>query len=247
MQKPYLKLYRKFGSYTAWIVDGEWLRKNVDIDFTNFAYHGDKSYVPDKQWWLDVDLGIKEYDFYLANVMTRYWTVKEGGSVDEARITGDKVEKKERSRANPKKYTDIDSEDVDKKDAGKIGSVQVSIVAGDQVRAIDEDYWGGGHDLVYSYVKPKRTIWLDNSQLPKSYRKMLVHEYFERSLMAFGIKYEQAHFRASIVEHYCREYPKMTNTILKYIENHEKDKKGLLKLVDLLGNREEKLLNKNGG
>ena len=234
MKKPYLKLYRKIGPYTSWIVDGEWIREHVDIDFTNFAYHYAQKYVPDKQFWLDVDLGVKEYQFYLDNLIARYFAVKDDGmDTEEARAVGDKVEKKERSKANPH-FKDIDSSNIDKKPVGKIGSVRVFVVPGDQVRALDDDYWGGGHDLVYPYVKPKNSIWLDDSQLPKSYRKLLVHEFYERSIMAFGMSYEDAHYRASIVELYCRIYPKVTKTILEYLQSHEKDKDALLRLPKLL-------------
>jgi signal peptidase I len=234
VKKPYIKLYRQLGPYSVWIVDGEWLRKNKDIDFTNFGYHGDKPYIPDKEWWLDVDLGVIEYRFYLENVMTRYFAVKEGATTDEARILGDKAEKKERAKANPSKYKNISSEDIKKKYVGKIGDVNVYIVAGDEVRVLDEDYAEGGHDIVYPYVKPSYSIWLDDSLKKKAYRLILVHEFYERSMMAFGMKYERAHYRASIIELWCRDYPQMTNAILLYIAKNEKNEKALIKLPELL-------------
>lgn len=234
MQKPYLKFYKKIGPHSVYIVDGDYVRSHIDIDFTNFGYHAEQDYIPENEWWFDKDYETVEYRFYIDNLLVREKYIQGGATTTEARVAGDKFEKRERAKANPKLYTHVDFTNVKKHKVGTIGTVTVYIVAGDQVRVIDEDYAEGGHDIVYKYIRPPHTIWLDDSLKPTAYRWLLIHEFYERSIMAFGMKYEDAHYRASIVELYCRLYPKMTNPILDYLQRHEKDKNVLLRLPKLL-------------
>lgn len=53
MRKPYIKKLRKIGGVSVWLVDGGWVRENLDVDFTEGGNGYVKSYIPKSQAWID--------------------------------------------------------------------------------------------------------------------------------------------------------------------------------------------------
>lgn len=95
------------------------------------------------------------------------------------------------------------------------GDVKVYLVRGDLVRSLFyPDFTQGGHDKVYKFV-PKGEVWIDDDLFIKERVFVIIHELFERALMAKGMTYNKAHERASKIEYYCRTKPKMIEKILK--------------------------------
>jgi Mn-dependent DtxR family transcriptional regulator len=61
-----------------------------------------------------------------------------------------------------------------------------------------------GNDRVDSYI-PKNEVWLENSLSAFDRRALLVHELWERRLMAGGMDYDAAHERADRLEKSVRK------------------------------------------
>ena len=57
MKKPYIKKVDEIGPLTVWIVDGQYVRKNIDEEFTNFGQHYCFRFIPLHEFWLDKEHG----------------------------------------------------------------------------------------------------------------------------------------------------------------------------------------------
>jgi hypothetical protein len=95
------------------------------------------------------------------------------------------------------------------------GDVKVWLVRGDLVRSLFfTDFTQGGHDKVYKFV-PKGEVWIDDDLFKKERVFVIIHELYERYLMAKGMTYNQAHEKASRIEYRCRKNPKIIEKTLK--------------------------------
>lgn len=215
--------YDKRGPVTAYIVDGPYIRKNIDPEFTNFAQHWDKPYVPENEVWLDKENVPNEYPYTLENALTQRREMASGKSYNEALKRGDAVEKRERVRANPPKKGDEKLnpqliEDAKKELLGTIGKdkIPVWLVAGDMIRETDPDFVEGGNDGAYPWM-PKNTIIIDDDISPEERPAIIVHEGTERDrIINKGMKYPEAHKLSSQDEHEYREDPAKFEASKKY-------------------------------
>ena len=57
-------------------------------------------------------------------------------------------------------------------------------------------------------------VWLDDDLSINDRKFVLIHELRERSLMAKGMSYAQAHNRASVLEFHCRRHPEELDELL---------------------------------
>jgi len=222
MKKPYLKKIRKIGNYTAWLVDGNYVRKNIDEEFTNYGHHYKFKFIPENEFWIDHENVAGEEKYYIDNMLAIMKSIKKGKTYNEAVLIAEKVEKTERKksklakRAHKKLIRGKDSlKDIYKKKIKpKNCQLKVWIVDGEFVR--DEffiDFTEGGHDKVYHFI-PHNEIWIDNDVAPKERNFVLLHEIHERNLMAKGWEYERAHADSSHIEFFCRHHPKKTRVLL---------------------------------
>ena len=88
-----------------------------------------------------------------------------------------------------------------------LGRVKIYAVNGTLIRnKVYIDFIGGGHGYIYSFI-PKDEIWIDNDFLdnPVETEAIILHEMVERRLMQKGMKYQDAHDLANIVEVKWRE------------------------------------------
>lgn len=75
----------------------------------------------------------------------------------------------------------------------KKGKLRIVYVDGRIVRKyIDPYFISGGHEFVYNYI-PKNEVWIDDRNYKEESSFVLVHEVFERQLMAKGRDYHSAH------------------------------------------------------
>lgn len=205
------KQYEKRGPVTAYIVDGNLIRKDIDPEFTNFSYHQDKPYIPENEIWLDKEYGETEYPYFFDNALTQMREMASGKSYDEALKRGDAIEQRERVRNNPpekgeskpKVVEDLKKELIGTADKGK---VQVYLVNGDMIREKVPTFTEGGNDQAYKWV-PKNTVIIDDQIVPEERRFVIAHELYERGKMLAGLSYNKAHPLASQIEHEYREDP----------------------------------------
>ncbi len=62
---PYVQRLERRGPVSVWLVDGAYVRKNVDEEFSNFGHHYSCSAIPQDEVWLDQEAVPDEQRFFL--------------------------------------------------------------------------------------------------------------------------------------------------------------------------------------
>jgi hypothetical protein len=213
MKKPYFKKLDEIGPITVWIVDGQYVRKYLDEEFTNFGQHYRFPFIPKREFWIDREFGPGEQQFFIDHLLVEHRFMAAGMTYDRALEKADAVEKRERHKTelieelHVQKKMDV-IKNIHKKLLKKYSrEVKVWIVRGELVRGLFFiDFTEGGHDKVYHFV-PEKEVWLDDDLGPRERRYVLLHELHERSLMSLGWTYSRAHREASKIEFHCRAHP----------------------------------------
>jgi len=213
MKKPYLKKIEDIGGIVVWIVDGQFVRKNIDEEFTNFGQHYRFPFIPKGEFWLDREFGPGEQQFFIDHLLVEYRLMTSGMGYDQALEKADAVERRERRKTEfikeirSLKKTAIIG-DIHKRLLRKYSSrLKVWIIRGELVRGLFFiDFTEGGHDKVYHFV-PENEVWLDDDLGPRERKFVLLHELHERFLMSKGWTYSRAHRDASRAEYFCRAHP----------------------------------------
>jgi len=213
MKKPYIKKFDQIGDIAVWIVDGVYVRKSIDEEFTNFGQHYRFRFIPKNEFWIDKEFGPGEEQFFIDHLLVERKLMAAGMPYDSALEKADAVEKKERRRSEMiRLVSSLDREHViaavHKRPLNKYSAkVKVWIVKGELVRSLFFiDFTEGGHDKVYHFV-PKNEVWLDDDLGPGDRKYVLLHELHERHLMTLGWPYFKAHRSASRIEYHCRAHP----------------------------------------
>lgn len=217
MKKPYKKKVGKIGDLTVWIVDGSYVRKNIDEEFTTCGEHYVIHKIPRNELWFDSGINKDDEKYFIDYILTEYQFMSKGYSYETAWKEGNKVQKREREKDKGfKKIKKLDVKEsykiiqrIHKKLIKKYSNnLQVWIVNGKIVRDFFFiDFVDGGHDKVYSFV-PQNEIWIDENVVNKERKFVLLHEAHERYLMSKGLNYRKAHFDSSMIEHRYRTNPK---------------------------------------
>jgi hypothetical protein len=239
LQKPYYKLYKKIGKLTAWLVDGEFIRNNIDIEFTNYAqrqgwnnYVETRSfdYIPENELWIDKYRIPGEEKFYIDSmVLMRDLLNKKIKHKEAIKIADIKeINARKKSSKGKKHFSltkskaiNIIHKNIIKKYSNNI--IKVWLVNGRLVRDIYfTDFAQGGNDKIYKFI-PKNEIWIDDNLNPKEHKYVILHELYERNLMALGESYDIAHPKASKLELKFRKDSKgLVERIKKEIHKHIK-------------------------
>jgi hypothetical protein len=213
MKKPYIKKIDQIGPRSVWIVDGQYVRKNIDEEFTNFGQHYGFRFIPLNEFWIDKEHCKGEEHFFIDHLLVENRLMAKGMSYDKALEKADIVERRERRKVELiRKISRLAKKDIvadiHKRLLKKYsGTVKVWIVRGELVRSLYFiDFTEGGHDQVYHFV-PKNEVWLDDDLGPGERRFVLLHELHERHLMTLGWPYSKAHRSASKIEYHCRAHP----------------------------------------
>lgn len=154
LELPYLEKDSTYGDIIVFIVDGNYVRTNVDEEFTNFGHHFRYLFIPENEFWIDVETPKEERKYFIDHLLVEYKLMKEGKSYNEALEYADKVEKRERKRKSKltaKKRLHIDMSIYKSEYRVLSDKLTVWLVDGKLVRDLyDVDFVEGGHDLVYS-------------------------------------------------------------------------------------------------
>jgi hypothetical protein len=240
MRKPYIKKIAKRGNINVWLIDGKYVRENLNHEFTNFGQHYIFKFIPQNEFWIDREHKKGEAKFFIDHMLIEHRLMAEGKSGSDAMSAGDKVERRE--RRNSELAKEIYKEKEDKKDLiervhkellKEYGpKINVWIVSGELVRDFFyTDFTEGGHNRVYAFI-PENEIWLDDDLGLQERKFVLLHELHERGLMPdnkqINIKnrgvivnenytktYNSAHQSASRLEYFCRHHPEKLEEKLK--------------------------------
>ena len=210
---PYLRKIGTRGDITVWVVDGSYVRANLDEEFTNYAQHYAFKCIPPNEFWLDKEAKEDEQKFFIDHLLVEHRLMAKGASYDDALEAADKSEAAERKRsgdiakvATKKGLPDPAKVHVRLWKALESG-VSIWIVNGRLVRSVfDIDLTEGGHDHVYEFV-PEGEVWIDNDLEEAERAYVLLHELHERNLMAKGWTYTKAHEDSSKIESHMRHHP----------------------------------------
>jgi hypothetical protein len=209
----YLKKLDEIGTIAVWTVNGKYVRKAIDEEFTNFGQHYRFRFIPTHEFWIDREHGLGEQQFFIDHLLVEHRLMAGGMPYDKALEKADAVEKKERRKTELiREISGLPRagivENIHKRLLKKYsGAVMVWVVKGELVRSLYFiDFTEGGHDKVYHFV-PKNEVWIDDDIGPGERRFVLLHELHERHLMSLGWAYFKAHNSASKIEYHCRAHP----------------------------------------
>jgi len=196
----YLKHLYDVGGFKVMEVDGDWIRSNLEPDFTNYGQPLRWSFIPPDELWVDKENRPGESGYFVSNMLEQHRQMSLGRSWEDALKSGAEVERKERSKVYRMDQPPKDPHSYELEYLGDGYGAKIYLIDGEKVRTfLDPDFTEGGHDQVYSYVPPK-TIWLDNDLPPTEIDPVLVHEGVEREMMANGMTYPDAHREALKIE-----------------------------------------------
>jgi hypothetical protein len=99
IKMPYLEKIGERGKFHVWIVDGSYIRTQIDEEFTNFGHHLSFPYIPENEFWLDREAENDERRFFIEHLLIEHRLMSKGRPYDEALVIADQAERKERRRA----------------------------------------------------------------------------------------------------------------------------------------------------
>lgn len=209
----------KIGKIRVCEVDGQYIRRNVDEEFTNFGQHHRFRFIPKHEFWIDHETAPNETRFYIDHLLVEWKLMSSGASYKKAIAAADKIEKLERAKSKKArrfKATENPPKALYKKRLKTYGDkISVWIVDGELVRDLYFiDFTEGGHEFVYPFVPPGE-VWIDDDITPKERKFVILHELHERNLMSQGMSYEDAHASSSRIEYHGRHFPKTMDKKLK--------------------------------
>ena len=234
----YIKKIKSINGYDIWLVNGCYIRKNINENFVEYDHHLNHSFVPKNELWIDEETNPDEWRFFTDHMFTEFNLVKKTGKdIKEVAEEADVLEKQERETELKKKHLyklkNNHKELLDKvrkKFLEEYGNdnVKIWLVDGKMVRNFFfVEYAEGGHDKVYDFI-PENEIWIDEILPPKEIKFIIFHELRERNLMLKGKKYQEAHRSATLAEDYYRDYPETLDMKIKEeMENTKKLKNAI--------------------
>jgi hypothetical protein len=207
MRKPYLAHLGRHERLDAHLVDGEWIRNHLDIDFTNGAHHLTRPYIPREEIWVDREApGAGELEFLVRHQVRQRELMLRGVSYLRALARCNRVERRERRAAwrRPLPSGPGARHRVRRKQLGSDVRSEVWLVDGRGVRDLfDPNFTEGGHHLRYRFI-PTREIWIDDALVVTEREFVIAHEAHELELMRDGMGYDAAHERALVLERRLR-------------------------------------------
>jgi hypothetical protein len=213
---PYMVLLDTIGPHEVWLVDGGWVRKNKEIEFTNYGHGRDPMFrgkIPMNEFWIESGCNPDEYPFFIDRMLAEGYYLSRLMPHLKAERESMKVEKRsrEKARGDRGKYKDTEvnvhlNELVFPNLKNK--TIKIWVVDGKKVRdSMDNFFCHGGHDLVYPDYVPSNEIWVDGTAPRNEHDFLLIHEINERNRMEGGMTYEKAHPISSKIEYQCRWSP----------------------------------------
>src|SRR5689334_14434244 len=97
---PYIRRLERRGPLDVWLVDGSFIRKNRDEEFSNFGHHWSfAELIPKKEIWIDVESDPDELRFFIAHAVRERRLMADGADYDTARRKANAHERKLRVAA----------------------------------------------------------------------------------------------------------------------------------------------------
>lgn len=223
-KKIYIKKFSKVSGFKVWIVDGKYIRDNVEEEFTNYGQHYQFKFIPEDEFWIDRERDFGEEKYFIESMLVMDRLISKGMKDKEAAKIADRIERRERSKSKlMKKELKIKNhkgniiktvyKSLIKKYSTK--KIKVWIIRGELVRDLFFlDFSEGGHDKVYNFI-PENEVWIDDDLDLAERKFVILHEMHERNLMCRGKNYDSAHESSSKIEYFCRKHPKKLDRYIR--------------------------------
>jgi hypothetical protein len=199
------------GNISIWRVNGNYIRSNIEVEFTNFGQHYRYPFIPKNEFWLDIESHPRESSFYIAHLLKEYELMAQNVPYEKALVAADEVEQRERDKHNlfPAAWRhkdgapDANLYHEELLDRQTIDGETVYVWKVDSEKVRDNlyiDWYAGGHGYVYPWI-PNAEVWIDDDLSQEEIPFVLLHEVHERNLMKnHGYNYNDAHASACKVE-----------------------------------------------
>jgi hypothetical protein len=224
IKKAYMKKYANVFGFKVWIVNGKYIRSNIDEEFTNFGQNYGFNFIPKNEFWIDKERSPGEEKYFIETMLAMNRLISNGIEEEKAAKIADRIERRERSKSKLmkrelkiKKHNGDIIKTVHKSLIKKYSNdkIKIWVIRGEVVRDLFFlDFTEGGHDKVYDFV-PENEVWIDDDLSLNERNFVLLHELHERNLMSKGMKYDPAHKSSSEIEYKCRKHPKMLDKCIK--------------------------------
>src|ERR1041384_5256822 len=66
---PYLEKIDQRGPLGVWLVNGSYIRTQLDIEFDNYGQHSDFDFIPQNELWLDQETKPDEQKFFIQRML----------------------------------------------------------------------------------------------------------------------------------------------------------------------------------
>ncbi len=209
MRRPYLEQLREVLEVRACLVDGEWIRNHLDVDFTNGAHHYSRPYIPSLEVWIDREApGSNELEYLIEHQLHERELMERGVHYLRAlRMANHRERQQRRSVLDPRLVSAAAAEQrgyVFRRELGEVDGDRLILVNGRAVRDLfDLNFTQGGHHARYRFI-PSRQIWIDDAVVDSEREYVIAHEVHELHLMRQGMKYYPAHDHALELERKLR-------------------------------------------
>jgi len=217
--EPYLKFLRDYKGFNVFEVNGLFLRKTKNIEFSNCEQHERFNWIPEFEIWIDENATKDEVYYYSLNQFHVNRLMKQGKDFWTALKAADKIELAERHQRDNTPLVQHSAPDEAKAYHQELigithQGIQVWLVDGPKVRAwADVDFYDGSNGLARAYT-PKNEFWIDSDLVRPEWPTVLYHEGKEFDLMSKltyhsteGAIYDKCHEVASRGEHYLLNHP----------------------------------------
>jgi hypothetical protein len=210
---PYLKKLAQRGKVGIWLVDGAWLRTNMEQEWDNFGHHYSDTFIPENEIWLDQQAQPDEQQFFITHALLERRLLARGVDEETARQKANEAEIAARKKAGDLRKLRRDGHLANPEAMHVVlwkkltNGISVWIIDGRLTRSVfDVEFTAGGHDHVYEWI-PQKEVWLDDDLGDAERPYVLLHELHERNLMEQGMDYDHAHEKASKLELHHRHHP----------------------------------------
>lgn len=94
--RVYIQKIKNMNGYDVWLVDGSYVRKNINENFVEYDHHLNHNFVPKNELWIDTETNPEERKFFIDHMFMEINFVKTGKDIKDAVRKADVLEKQER-------------------------------------------------------------------------------------------------------------------------------------------------------
>lgn len=98
IKKVYVKKVCDIDIFSVWIVNGEYIRTNINEEFTNYGQSYSFNFIPMNEFWIDKESVPGEEKYYIDSMLMMNRLIAKGMNHENAVKKADMMEKRERAK-----------------------------------------------------------------------------------------------------------------------------------------------------